>query len=406
MALFEITPLDEKPEDEANRLKNKDPGFMAGTPTATELGPEAPALDFTGVGNTVPPDLPSEKELVASKQQEIADIKKAQADRLAEATATVNSMLDSQGALGESLNAFDKVTNTSIGDVRDLSSINLTGALSLDKFNFGNGAFPNPADYGADLSSIVDLSSVNLSQWGLPKPKLGKKDNNCWTLDDILSGLCGDLESYDARQDPLPKVNYSDSKYDDFQFPPGTDRSNVPLTNVADVSSVDMCQPLDLFSLDWPDFDLPNISNPFGALDLSGIMGSISGFLSGMAGDGDLINLSAFSGVLNGIKCAGALIADALVPDAIAEALSNFSIPGFDSDGLGFIEDSYKDVVNNAMYLVSDNWIWLDKGLGIYNFDNLSRVSPSVIRIMGTDTNSKDIAGLAEALRTHRTTLG
>jgi hypothetical protein len=387
MALFEMSPLGETPKQEIERLKSKDGGFKAG---------KAVPIDAV-----IPPKVTAEAGASASPSDLIDKVKASQAKRLSDATDKVNALTTGQGELSKQLDVFDKLTNTKFKDVKDLTGVDLTTVITDNKFHYGNGKYPNPTSYGKTINDIVVRNPVDISSWALKKPELGKKDNNCWTLDDILGESCDELEHYDARQDKLPFANYSDSAFNAFKFPTGINRARVPLTEIADVSNLSLCTTLDLFNISWPDFDLPNIPNPFGSLDLGGLMDDIGGFLKGMAGDGDLINLSAFSGVLNGIKCAGALIADVLVPDAVEEALKNFSIPGLGVDDV--IEDGYKGLINNAMYMLNDDWMWADKSRGIYNYDSLSRVSPMVIRIMGEDSNKIEVANIAKALRDHRT---
>lgn len=405
MAKFEITTPGQDLADISKRVTSQYSAFFASSVPNSSSGALSSATELTSGSSAIGKAVTGTTDTAMASALKLGNaqaIEAARTAKLDQMQSLVDGMLDYQTQTGKKVAAAEILSNTSLqsmfGDTVDLSK-----TIDLTTIDWASAGLPNPADFGIDPSSLIDLTDVNISAWALPSPKLGKTTDGCWTLDDVLGDLGDMLSGIDLSGFDLPSFDFSGSAFDDFEWPEWMNRAGVWLGDAYDVTAVNLAKVFDFSNVDWPDLGL-DFGGGSDFFDFSGTFDSIKGFFSDMSLDGDIIGLGGLGSILNQIGCAGTALCDALVPDAVIDALANFKMP--DIDLTGGAKEIIEGGVINATALLSDDWMWYDKSRGLYNYDNLSRVSDAVVDIFANNTTYLNLSELARSIKMHKKLMG
>lgn len=133
--------------------------------------------------------------------------------------------------------------------------------------------------------------------------------------------------------------------------------------------------------------------------DLLGVLGNS---FNSLAETGDLLSLDSARGILDGFGFDSLGIIAAVSPAVVGTCLSAFNldelIPNISDDLLG----PYAEQFNNAIDNFTNDWYWLDKERGIYNYELLSRISPWALNFLEFNPNYVEVVKLARSLYGHR----
>lgn len=317
----------------------------------------------------------------------------------------IASIASAENKRAEQLSNYDKLTNTELKEIEgvtDLSSLDMSSEIDLDSVDFEAAGLPDPRDYDMTLEEVMNFSAVNGSDWPLPKPNLAKLDPGCYDLDDMYLSSLVDLSGLDMRDWDLPKFDFSFA--DDWDFPDWMDPSSIDAGSLFDFSDFDLSGVIDLSDVKLPDFLIPEDGwNLDWEFDLSGEYDGLKGIFSDMGSSGDLLGMGTLASLFNGIGCTVTSIVDICTPDAVINAIKNFDIPNL-SSAMDGTADWVKDALGDGMSLSDiadlmnmagyDDWKIADKIFNVLDFDKPIEL-PNGLIMEKTDAKGPVLAALS-----------
>lgn len=149
-------------------------------------------------------------------------------------------------------------------------------------------------------------------------------------------------------------------------------------------------------------FDFKTIAEQCSKANSEDLMGSLGSSVTAIGETGDVLALDNVRASLDNAGFDSTSIIDTIAPGVVGVALSSFNldelIPNISEDLLG----PYADTFNKALSNFTNNWYWLDKELGIYNYDILSRISPWALNFLELNPEYSTVVKLARGLYGHR----
>lgn len=341
---------------------------------------------------------------------------------------TIKRHTDELAAKADLAKQLDKATNTDLKDLGNITSLDANTILDASSVDVTKEPMKSAGVTHADIKSA--LSSVDASKFPLPKPNFVAEDEKCSKF-----GFDLGLSNHDASDWDWPSVK-------GIHMPEMFDMHGLDLGGM--FHGVNFKLPK--FDLpDLPDFDLPDFNLPHFSIPK----------LSMHFGDsGNLDGLGKLGKGLGGMGCIGKALGSIVFPDALKKAITKVGdaiknadygklVPHIHSPHLDLskIKDAFKghsfhmghlslphiphmpdnlfkhgrsaivkadhvmnsEEVNemaNMLEYIGEHW-WYDKDRGIWDWDFLNKMHPTVILAMRKNHKYHEVACMATTAKIH-----